>query len=526
MRHRLAAHVPAASRFEYDEENRLVAVKRINGTPLLTMKYDALGRRIETADYVNNTGCDTGVPLRTRHIVAGLQTIEEYEVCGDTWYMCDYSCWPLAREYVWGATFTEPIALIDYTSAGDKAAGVEEVLHYVHDAQGSVVGLLDAGDPDATPAVSAKEVERYTYDPYGTTYIETWNSGTGTWAAPTSGRSKYGNPFMWTGQRYDPGVKLYHFPFRSYSPQLGRWLQRDPAGYVNGANLYQYVAGMPTGFTDPLGLAKDVWRPKGESAGKFGGDGEVEIHGGPDLPDVCGDPAHDPGELSKAIEVLQGVRGYLPPDISKLLAEVWELIQSGDSSWCAAYERLMGILRAYESARKITVGAYDPDDRQDGKKSWWGGDVATSADLQRAAETKDKAIPIHDVQELREALQKLREEGYAIVELTIFDHGAPGVQEIGDQYLNPYEPVWADVCRLVDGGPIVLAGCKVGAGTGLEQETASYTGQVTIVAYTGDTIYGTSFAPAVEYTGNEITTTPDSLGRRTGNRRGSAFPPP
>ncbi len=282
---RIGAHVPAACRFEYDEESRLTRVRSVSSI-LLTLKYDALGRRVETIDYQD--GCTEG--RRTRHILAGLETIAEYvyTTCtpsggatllgttlegeaGELWLGGELDggdaqaaagggtvpAWMLAREYVWGATFTEPIALIDYTSAGDKAAGVEEVLHYVHDAQGSVVGLLDAGDPDATPAVSAKEVERYTYDPYGTTYIETWNSGTGTWAAPTSGRSKYGNPFMWTGQRYDPGVKLYHFPFRTYSPQLGRWLQRDPAGYVDGTNLYQYVMSMPTGFTDPLGL--DPW---------------------------------------------------------------------------------------------------------------------------------------------------------------------------------------------------------------------------------------------------------------------------
>ncbi len=66
--------------------------------------------------------------------------------------------------------------------------------------------------------------------------------------------SRYGNPFMWTGQRFDAATGQYHFWARTYSPHLGRWLQRDPLGYVDGVSLNEYVASKPTGFTDPLGL--------------------------------------------------------------------------------------------------------------------------------------------------------------------------------------------------------------------------------------------------------------------------------
>jgi len=38
-----------------------------------------------------------------------------------------------------------------------------------------------------------------------------------------------------------------------YHPQAGRWLQRDPAQYVDGPNLYQYVGGMPTATRDSVG---------------------------------------------------------------------------------------------------------------------------------------------------------------------------------------------------------------------------------------------------------------------------------
>jgi hypothetical protein len=43
--------------------------------------------------------------------------------------------------------------------------------------------------------------------------------------------------------------------FRSYSPTLGRWLERDPAGYVDGMGLYEYVRGGPIAAVDPSGRA-------------------------------------------------------------------------------------------------------------------------------------------------------------------------------------------------------------------------------------------------------------------------------
>jgi hypothetical protein len=41
----------------------------------------------------------------------------------------------------------------------------------------------------------------------------------------------------------------------SYSPTLRRWLEQDPAGYVDGLSLYQYVSSSPVNLVDPLGLA-------------------------------------------------------------------------------------------------------------------------------------------------------------------------------------------------------------------------------------------------------------------------------
>lgn len=41
---------------------------------------------------------------------------------------------------------------------------------------------------------------------------------------------------------------------RWYDPAAGRWVTRDPAGYVDGMSLYLYVKGNPLSLVDPMGL--------------------------------------------------------------------------------------------------------------------------------------------------------------------------------------------------------------------------------------------------------------------------------
>lgn len=43
-----------------------------------------------------------------------------------------------------------------------------------------------------------------------------------------------------------------------YSPELGRFRTRDPAGYTDGSNLQQYVASSPARFVDPYGLKLSI----------------------------------------------------------------------------------------------------------------------------------------------------------------------------------------------------------------------------------------------------------------------------
>jgi len=40
----------------------------------------------------------------------------------------------------------------------------------------------------------------------------------------------------------------------AYSPTLGRWMQEDPKGYVDGANQHLAIGDSPVGLVDPLGV--------------------------------------------------------------------------------------------------------------------------------------------------------------------------------------------------------------------------------------------------------------------------------
>jgi RHS repeat-associated protein len=50
------------------------------------------------------------------------------------------------------------------------------------------------------------------------------------------------------------GKTLLFARARHYDPKHGRWLQRDPAGFVDGPNPYEAFGGNPASFLDPSGM--------------------------------------------------------------------------------------------------------------------------------------------------------------------------------------------------------------------------------------------------------------------------------
>ena len=116
--------------------------------------------------------------------------------------------------------------------------------YYLKDSLHSVKAILDG---------SAVLIESYDYSPFG---LMTISDDRGTDITT----STIGNPFGYTGRRWDVDSGLWYYRNRMYSAELGRFMQRDPAGYVDGLNLYAYCKNAPLNYTDPDGLvARETW---------------------------------------------------------------------------------------------------------------------------------------------------------------------------------------------------------------------------------------------------------------------------
>lgn len=129
---------------------------------------------------------------------------------------------------------TEPMAEVSAT-LGDLASTTPAsgtARYYAFDQLGSTRGVWSA---------SKVAVGSYGFDPYGD---ELAHAG----GALSSLAGAY------TGKPWDASAKLFHFPYRQYSPDTVRWTTRDPLGMVDGPNLYNYVQSSPIQLVDPLGL--------------------------------------------------------------------------------------------------------------------------------------------------------------------------------------------------------------------------------------------------------------------------------
>ncbi|MDE9493582.1 RHS repeat protein [Xenorhabdus bovienii] len=84
------------------------------------------------------------------------------------------------------------------------------------------------------------------YYPYG---------GTAVWTARSQTEVGY-KTVRYSGKERD-ATGLYYYGYRYYQPWVGRWLSADPAGTVDGLNLYTMVRNNPATFRDKDGLIRE-----------------------------------------------------------------------------------------------------------------------------------------------------------------------------------------------------------------------------------------------------------------------------
>lgn len=195
--------------YYYDCENQLTKVVRNSDSQILSeYRYDPFGKRIQKiAD---------GKTTNVVYDHTSYQVLAEYEDEGGGF--------DLSRHFVYGTGIDEPLVMMQNGY----------LYFYNRDGLGSVTNLTDS-DGDT--------VKEYDYAVYG----DFTTSGT-----------LIGNPYTFTGRRYDSESGLFYYRARYYSPVIGCFLQTDPIAYNDGPNLYTYVFNAPVNHKDPMGLSEYI----------------------------------------------------------------------------------------------------------------------------------------------------------------------------------------------------------------------------------------------------------------------------
>jgi RHS repeat-associated protein len=198
--------------YTHNGSSRLVGV---SGPGSVTAAFGRDGRNRDVKRTINGT--------TTYLIYDGWNLVAEYDVAG-----------VLTTRYIHGPQVDEILAKVTTTSTTFP----------LPDALGSTIAVTDA---------SGAVLERVYYsDAFGT---PTFQDAAG---SPLAGTST-GTRFLFTGREWLAALNLYDYRNRTYSAELGRFIETDPIGFDAGdVNLYRYVSNAPLDWMDPRGLQRDA----------------------------------------------------------------------------------------------------------------------------------------------------------------------------------------------------------------------------------------------------------------------------
>ena len=227
--------------------------------PDLKTKYDAWNRIVEVCDSSDNLIARYDYNGSNQRIQKTVGSSVTKSFFNKQWQELESVTGSELTTYVWGLRYIDDLVL--------REKG-EERLYSLADPNWNVVALIDS-----TGSVQ----ERMKYDAFGKV---TWMD--------ENFVAKANSDFAWnrtfTGQVFDVETGMIQCKNRYYHIELGRFISRDPIGYLaSDNNLYRYVINTPQNKRDVYGLTAKTALPglpfdntPGKPAGS--GDCSVAVH--------------------------------------------------------------------------------------------------------------------------------------------------------------------------------------------------------------------------------------------------------
>jgi len=217
--------------FSYDADGNMTRGLTGDGMPF-TAEYDAENRMI-SIQFTDKSGTarrqefsygsDGFLGIR-KDFEGGVLTAEQRFIWdGGKMLQVRDGANSVERDYLWGIA---------------KAGGVGALLALIQEGQTYQYYSNPRGDITAVLDSAGATVAAYAYDPFG---------------VPLAAAGTLNQPMRFSTKAYDEGTGLYYYGYRFYSPQLGRWLSRDPLSETGSINLYSFSSNNPIARFDPVG---------------------------------------------------------------------------------------------------------------------------------------------------------------------------------------------------------------------------------------------------------------------------------
>jgi len=289
--------------FTYDELHRLLTANG-NGAPW-TWTYDADGNRLQEFRGGNQSTYNYLLTDQKLQSITGAGSKNfAYDANGNTmtWggLTLGYGSDNRLQSVQQGQT---TLARYGYDGLDRRVSKTVDgvATYYLYDPAGRLLAETDSGGGvlteyvylDGVPVavIAADQVSYLHTNHLGAPTAATNASGNLVWAADYRpfGKAKLINPSITLnlrlpGQYFDPETELHYNYFRTYDPNIGRYLEPDPIGLAGGINSYAYVGNNPVNWIDPDG--RFAWLPWAIGAGLFLWDTFGPVDPNPSHPDA------------------------------------------------------------------------------------------------------------------------------------------------------------------------------------------------------------------------------------------------